>query len=127
MTDNIIELIDKNALINLKQDLLKEDIIPEEILTSYYNNYQKQKDLRENYEKITCNVNFGYNRNLKTLKRELDNMIPCSKPQNYPNIKKAKGPWKNIYEIAFGISETKTVTTHIEKENNKQMKIKEAA
>ena len=53
-------------------------------------------------------------------------MIPCSTPQNYPNIRKARGPWKNIYEIAFGAGETNAVITHIEKEKNKQMKIKEA-
>ena len=127
MTDNIIELVDKFTLIKLKQDLLKDDIIPEDILESYYNDYQRQKDLKENYEKITCNVNFGYNRNIKTFKRDLDNMIPCSRPQNYPNIRKARGPWKNIYEIAFGVSETNTVITHIEKEKSKQIKIMEAA
>lgn len=127
MTDNIIELVDKFTLLKLKQDLLKDDIIPEDILESYYNDYQRQKDLKENYEKITCNVNFGYNRNLKTFKRDLDNMIPCSRPQNYPNIRKARGPWKNIYEIAFGVSETNNVTTYIEKEKSKQIKIIEAA
>ena len=47
MTDNIIELIDKTTLKNLRHDLLKGDSIPEDILESYYNNYQRQKDLKE--------------------------------------------------------------------------------
>ena len=120
MTNNIIEIADKTTLQNLKQDLLKENNNPEQILEEYYNNYQQEKRLKEDYTMITCNVTFGYNRNLNTFKKDINNMIPCSVPQNYPKIKKAKGPWKNIYEIAFGISEINNVNVYIKKENNKK-------
>ena len=126
MTNNIIEIADKTTLQNLKQDLLKENNNPEQILEEYYNNYQQEKRLKEDYTMITCNVTFGYNRNLNTFKKDINNMIPCSVPQNYPKIKKAKGPWKNIYEIAFGISEINNVNVYIKKENNKKKIIKDA-
>ena len=126
MNDNIIDLVDKVTLINLRQDLLQQDNDPKKILDDYYANYQRKKDLEENYEMITCNVNFGYKRNLKTFKKDLDNMVPCSTVQNYPKIREARGPWKSIYEIAFGESEANTVVAYVEKMKNKQIKIKEA-
>ena len=127
MTNNIIEIADKTTLQNLKQDLLKENNNPEQILEEYYNNYQQEKRLKEDYTMITCNVTFGYNRNLNTFKKDINNMIPCSVPQNYPKIKKAKGPWKNIYEIVFGSGETKTIVAKVAKEEKVKQIIKEAA
>lgn len=127
MENNFINKInDIKTLINLKNDLLKEDINAKEILEKYINNYNEENE--KTYETHSYQVNFGHSRNIIDFKNNIKKMNPCSTPTNYrESTIKAKGEWKDIYEIAFGSTDT-TITTKTElKEKPKQRIIKEAS
>lgn len=128
MDKNILEITekitDKQTLKNLKKELIQPEANINNIIEKYTNEYY---NIDDNYETKTYTINLGYNRTLKNFQKNMKKMMPCSKPKNYrqTNIR-AKGPWKNIYEIAFGVTETTITTKTPIKEKTKQIKIKEA-
>ena len=117
---NIIELADKDMLLALKNELSEKTNDPKDILKKYKNQYEIN-----NYEKYTCNISFGYNKDITNFQKSIKKIKPYSNIQNYPKIREARGPWQIIYNIAFVSGETLTLNPKIKKAKTKEL-IKEA-
>ena len=121
---NIIdETYDKLSLNTLKMEITEKNADVEKAVNKFINEYDREKNLN----KTDYQINFGYKKTLKDYKKTLNKRKPYSKPKNYREMTvKAKGNWKDIYEIAFG-TPNETITTRIPAEKNiNRIKIKEA-
>ena len=127
MVNRINKIIDKTSdkmfLEALKLDVTNEKSNIIEVINRYISLYDEMESETINYD-----ISLGYDRTLKDLKRVYNKLKPYSDPINYREINiKAKGDWKDIYEISFG-SPTVTITTKkTADEKTRQMKFKEAA
>lgn len=111
---------DKMVLKTLKLEITNEKNNIDEILTRYINEYEEKSFKTTNYD-----INLGYTNTLKDYKKTLNKIKPYSNPKNYHKMAvKAKGNWKNIYEIAFGTPNITITTKNIADEKTKQRKIK---
>lgn len=118
---NIIEIADKDTLLALKTELAEKMANPKDVLKKYEIQYKSK-----NYDEYTCNVSFGYGKNITDFKKNIEIIKPYSNIQSFPKVREARGSWQVMYNIAFISGETITVNTKIKKEKVKEL-TKEAA
>ena len=103
-------------------EITEENANVDEIVNRYIDNYGENEFDTVNYE-----INLGYSRTLKDYKSMLNKLKPCGIPINYREMNiRAKGNWKHIYEIAFGMPSVIITTKRLADEKTKQIRFKEA-
>ena len=111
---NLIDMMDKNTLEAFKEELANSSS-KEEVLARFLNEWQSiDEPIEKQTETVIYNVSFGLNRTQATFQKDIDNMVPYSKVQNFEGIKDAQGEWKNIYNIAYPTGEATTISVEID-------------
>ncbi len=127
MLNKINEIIDKTSdtimLKSLKLEVTAKDADVDAVINRYINNYDEKNNDIVNYE-----VNLGYDKTIDDYKKMYSKLKPCGNPLNYHKMNiKARGKWKDIYEISFGTPNLTITTKKLNTEKTKQRRIKEAA